>query len=325
MGLLDSIFRRAPGVIASGLRGAREGREYQDKIEREAMMASLAERRARAAEESVDIRGQLASLKDTIDRGRLANDTARTGNATALVQPRIGEIVARTGLTDARTDTELERPDLVRAQTGLTEARTETEGHRPGLIDAQTAAAMARAAAAGAAGGRGQGRTLPASAVANIAGYKSILAAAQDAQTGLKEAVDAGLNTTGPIKGRVSSLTQAFPNVFGKADSRVVSAQARLSNVTSEIMKQRSGGAVTDAEFERLKPFLASRNDDEATAAQKLTDLISYLNRTLETTQSEFSESGYNVPGMGGAPTAGGEDKKARAARLLAELRAGKP
>lgn len=319
MGILDQIFQRAPGVIGQGLRGQNEGVKTRDDMDARARQQAIAQKQL---ERQIERDAMEMSIRQQAERRQ--QDLAPV--IADLRRAQEEQARARAGLTGAQTVTEAERPGLVRAQTGRTQAQTVTEGERPDLIAAQTALALARAAQArSAADGQGHSKPLPASAITNIAAYKNILAAAEDAQGSLAESVGAGLNTTGPIKGRMSSLTQAFPSVFGKTDNRVISAQAKLSNVTSEIMKQRSGGAVTDAEFERLKPFLASRNDDETAAAQKLADLIAYLNRSKETLETGFREQGYNVGG-GPQPAAPGvEDRKARAARLLAEQRAGKP
>jgi hypothetical protein len=142
-------------------------------------------------------------------------------------------------------------------------------------------------------GGGSAGRGVPASAATNIGAYQNILAAADAAATAFKTAEDAGLNISGPIRGRVASVLQDWG--IEKIDARETTARSMLSNIASEIMKQRSGGAITPQEFERLQPFLPSKNDTEDLARQKLADLRMYLRSQLDTSLNALEDGGYNV------------------------------
>lgn len=146
-------------------------------------------------------------------------------------------------------------------------------------------------ALAEARGGGGGGRALPSTMAAKLAAYEGILSSAGGADEALSGAMKEGVNTTGFFLGRASPVLRGL----GRLNPKAVSAQAALANVSSEIMKQRSGGAVTPQEFERLEPFLPSKNEDEAVALQKLRDLTQYLKEQDEALLRTLEDSGYDV------------------------------
>lgn len=73
------------------------------------------------------------------------------------------------------------------------------------------------------------------------------------------------------------------PDLFlQRFDPEGVQTRAALANVTSQIMLMRSGGAVSDAEFGRLEPFLAQDTDTPQAALNKLTNIREFFARKVE-------------------------------------------
>ncbi len=148
-------------------------------------------------------------------------------------------------------------------------------------------------AVAGARTGGATGRKVPATVAASLGAYNNILGAAEAADQAFTTADSAKLNVSGPIRGRVAPVLQNLG--WEKIDPRETSARATLANIASEIMRQRSGGAITDSEFERLQPFMPSANDTEDLVRQKLTDLKAYLARQRDTALDALEDGGYDV------------------------------
>lgn len=135
------------------------------------------------------------------------------------------------------------------------------------------------------------GRAVPSSVATSLGAYDAIARAAGDAVSSMKTATDAGVNVTGPGMGLVAGVLEKFK----RADTRGTSARGALANVASEVMKQRSGGAITPQEFERLEPFLPSKFDDEATAQQKLNDLAAHMQRVADSQMGALEDAGYDT------------------------------
>lgn len=114
-------------------------------------------------------------------------------------------------------------------------------------------------------------------------------------------------NVTGPLIGRAGGAMQAM----GLMSKEAISAQSKLANLASSIMKERSGGAITPQEFIRLEPFLNFVNVDEDAALQKLTDLANEL-RAIQQDRLRAYEGTHDVSQwqQAGGPAAPGAPVK---------------
>lgn len=267
MGILDEILRRAPGIAAQGLAGRFQGqqiRRTQDRQDRldEAEMSQRA------------LRDML--LQGNFERQQAAD--ARAAQREPLEQEQI------------KAQTEAARALAAQRETPRPEAPRNIDPLSPAGIKARQDLARYEAGLRPSAG-QAPGKILPASEVSHLNAYKSILKAAEASRDALQGAISSKENVTGPLTGLVSKGMEAF----GKASPTAISARAKLANVASEIMLQRSGGAVSDAEFQRLQPFLPSKFDREENAVQKLADLITYLQSKKDDAEAGFQEAGYRV------------------------------
>lgn len=109
-------------------------------------------------------------------------------------------------------------------------------------------------------------RRMPVGEVEKVTGVEGLLEIARSAKTKLEALQKTKTNVTGPGIGRLAWLQEAV----GAASPEAVSLRASLANIGSEEMLRRSGAAVTPSEFERLRPFIPSKNDPEEVLSEKL-------------------------------------------------------
>lgn len=148
------------------------------------------------------------------------------------------------------------------------------------------------------------GKILPSNLVDKLAMFNAMVKSASGAKDKFDRAVAAGKDVTGPIRGRV---TGSLGQMLGLGtDPLEVSARGAMTNIASQIMKERSGGAITPQEFERLEPFLDMKNVTEGVAAQKLVDLINELHLIREERLNALEGSGYDVSGLRAKPAGAG-------------------
>lgn len=97
-------------------------------------------------------------------------------------------------------------------------------------------------------------------------------------------------------------LKNYLPNaLISRTDPKGVQARARVANIGSLRIHDRSGAAVTAAETPRLMPFIPKTDDDASTAAKKLREFY----RVYELMQNEIADyadtQGYKTPRRAGA------------------------
>lgn len=146
-----------------------------------------------------------------------------------------------------------------------------------------------------------QGKQLPIAKADEMGTFNGLMRTAEEALTALDTATDAGKDPTGLIPGLAATKVGGWLGMGH--DPQEQSARSVLANLTSQIMKERSGGAITPSEFDRLDPFLPSKWDDEARARQKLIDLYRELGNLRASRLDAMEASGWNVGGVRGAYT----------------------
>lgn len=107
------------------------------------------------------------------------------------------------------------------------------------------------------------------------------------------------LTTTKLDTGPIASRFQAAKSLIGTADPNFNQYRSVVDNMSSALLKLRSGAAVTPQEFERIKGFIPSINDDEKTATQKIskfynemeTARANYILRSTQTSQQILDSS----------------------------------
>lgn len=88
-----------------------------------------------------------------------------------------------------------------------------------------------------------------------------------------------------------------LPNtVLNRVDDKGVATRAAIADLGSLIVHDRSGAAVTAAEFPRLAPFIPGATDDAATVKKKLAQFVKNYSDVVGEHADFYRSSGYNVP-----------------------------
>lgn len=134
-------------------------------------------------------------------------------------------------------------------------------------------------------------RQIPSSANTAIQGNLQNL---QRARTAL--ALVRGQNVGAATGDRSATGWKGYlPNsVLNRADPSGVDARAAIADLGSLVINDRSGAAVTAAEFPRLAPFIPQPTDDAATVEKKLVRFEQVYQQEMEAQQAMYSrEQGY--------------------------------
>ncbi len=114
----------------------------------------------------------------------------------------------------------------------------------------------------------------------------------------------------GGVKGdkNATGLKGFLPNqVLNRIDPDGVDTRAQIADLGSLVIHDRSGAAVTAAEFPRLAPFIPSEKDDAATVKKKVARFVQVYREEMEASQAAYGpDSGYRQ--LGGAPKPAGFD-----------------
>lgn len=81
-----------------------------------------------------------------------------------------------------------------------------------------------------------------------------------------------------------------------RLDPKGVDTRAAISDLGSMIIHDRSGAAVTAAEFPRLRPFIPLKTDDAKTVEKKLRRFVTEYEKITTEMADFYEESGYRVP-----------------------------
>lgn len=98
-------------------------------------------------------------------------------------------------------------------------------------------------------------------------------------------------------------LKNYLPNaLISRTDPKGVEARARIANIGSLRVHDRSGAAVTAAETPRLMPFIPKVDDDQQTVIKKLKE-FSRVYKLMQNEIVDYAETqGYKSPRKEGAP-----------------------
>lgn len=145
------------------------------------------------------------------------------------------------------------------------------------------------------------GKPLPASAAKGYLDNQTNLRRAEKAL----ELVEG--KSFGDVKGdkEATGMKGYLPNaILSRVDPAGVDTRAAISDLGSLVLHDRSGAAVTAAEFPRLAPFIPTHTDDQKTSAKKLRQFVQNYRAIVEDAEEFYKASGYNVPKI--SPRSGG-------------------
>jgi hypothetical protein len=217
------------------------------------------------------------------------------GNKKVLINSRTGEQIRDLGVSDVGKGTSrssgggnapIPTPDGGSVNVS---SRAQSVYENPGLLSNYTPTEKGKIidelSKSGADMARFSVNNVTAGQRDQIAQYDDLIRQGQSAEGILS---DSKLDT-GPIASRV----QSAKSLVGKANPSFVDYRGVVDNMSSTLLKLRSGAAVTPQEFERIKGFIPSINDDEKTATQKINNFYNeldtaranYIKRSTQTSQ----------------------------------------
>ena len=127
---------------------------------------------------------------------------------------------------------------------------------------------------------------LPSGDAEKILTLDELVAKARGAREGVKK-----------NPGAIGPENAVLPDfVLNMGPAANVDTRARLAELSTFILNARSGAAVTEAEYKRLAPFLATPNDNPGSAKTKLDNLIKTMEGIRKSRGSFYATQGYNVP-----------------------------
>lgn len=141
--------------------------------------------------------------------------------------------------------------------------------------------------------GRGLEKALPTSAAQKLMENQQNLRRAEQALALIQG------NSVGEAKGdpNATGWKGMLPDfLLQRVDPQGVDARAAIGDLGSLVIHDRSGAAVTAAEFPRLKPFIPTVTDDAATVKKKLDRFVREYRNIVQEATDFYRESGYKVP-----------------------------
>jgi hypothetical protein len=101
-------------------------------------------------------------------------------------------------------------------------------------------------------------------------------------------AIGTNPEATGYIKGNT------HPDILNRVDPNGISTRAMLADLSSMVVHDRSGAAVTVSEYPRLKPFLPMAPDNADTVRRKLITLKQKVEEENNLYKQTLSQYNYN-------------------------------
>jgi hypothetical protein len=139
------------------------------------------------------------------------------------------------------------------------------------------------------------GKPLPAAAAKGFLDNQTNLLRAQKALALVEGKTFDGIKGDKSATGAKGVLPM---QVLNRVDPEGTETRAALADLGSLVIHDRSGAAVTAAEFPRLAPFIPTVYDDAKTSAKKLRLFEQNYRAIVEDAEEFYKASGYNVPKM---------------------------
>jgi hypothetical protein len=322
VGILDRLFQQAPGIVAKGIAGKRAGEdrqrafeaqqaEQQRQIQREALQAALMQSREsrEAAQHPLDLQRIQAQIAET--QAQAAERTAAAARPAPTPRDYVGE-----ALKEYQGKVDIDK-------------RHRINDFKPVAPPVEK-----------------PGRALPTSVINTVAenngqlasidqalGIMSTMRGDKDGVKGTGAITGLGLSNIGPGDNIKNHLQSIFPkaNISSDAEQNL---RAAIGDIGSMVIRDRSGAAVTAAEFPRLRPFIPTINEPAQVIENKLKRMRAIIKEETELFQSNYGpDQGFqpiqgarsSVPPQTGKPAQNEDDAEAKAAAWLARRRGQQP
>jgi predicted metal-dependent hydrolase len=275
-----------PELQKMGMQGALEMPKLQ------AQEKEHADNRAWRTAESVAAREARAAEAQAARDARAADLQARLADARTSQQERLA---AQKELRQMQIDAQKEMKQLVAGMAGQKQ-KTQYDPVRGGIVDLQTGEFKPAMQGGVPIGPKATPlKDPPASVQKAMMENSSNLRKAQNALDlieGKKVGVMQGDTEATGWKGFAPDFA------LNRLDPAGVDTRAAIADLGSMIIHERSGAAVTAAEFPRLQPFIPKPNDAPEVAKKKLQRFVQVYNEELTAMQNAYGpDSGYRQPG----------------------------
>jgi len=147
--------------------------------------------------------------------------------------------------------------------------------------------------------GKGQDKTLPGGQVEGLSDMKSMIDQIKDAQRLYKP------EYVGPVAGRTAGWQEATVGL----DEQQTEFRTLINGFSNQLLRLRSGAAVTPQEYDRIKAELPQVNDPPKTFESKMRVAQRLLEQAYNNRRAGFTQTGFRI---GDAPAAPGEAPKLR-------------
>lgn len=137
------------------------------------------------------------------------------------------------------------------------------------------------------------GKPLPGTAAKALLENSQNLRRAESALAMIEGKTVGGAKGDPDATGVKGYLPQALLNRFDKSG---IETRAAIADLGSLVIHDRSGAAVTAAEYPRLAPFIPSASDDPGTVKKKLARFVQVYRDIVGESVDFYRGSGYNVP-----------------------------
>ncbi len=318
------------------LAALRAEREAKGQPVDDAALAAEADKKLKVEEERQRLafkrnprnRAEAAMLEGLADPMELVKADNRTEVAQIGADARLAVAQAQAEVQNARTAAQME---IAQAKLGQAQARLEAQQARGHQSKAPSGYKWTKTGELEPIKGgpadptvKGDGgRPMPTSAANGLLANQANLREAERAL-----ALVSGQELPGGVKGdkEATGWKNILPNqALNRLDPAGVETRAAISNLGSLVIHDRSGAAVTAAEFPRLAPFIPSSTDDPETARKKLGLFVQNYKALVSDQVAFFRESGYRVPveSLQSGPDAGGAPPRITSPAQLRDLPSG--
>lgn len=126
--------------------------------------------------------------------------------------------------------------------------------------------------------------------------------------------IDRALAALKDNPGAVGFMAGLTPDVIlQRSDPKGVDVRAKIADIGSMVIHERSGAAVTAAEYPRLKPFIPKVDDDPETIRKKLEGFKTSYEQIQQDYEDTYNEdTGYQLPKLRGAEKSAAEPSAAQ-------------
>jgi hypothetical protein len=250
-------------------------KELDREVRRDALLENSMMRQEQMKQNMILTQMQIdARTQQGLDANELKRSLADQANELQKLQMANASEMKKAELR-SRADIAKQHDETLKTIAGMNiEGRKDVAGMKAGVKD-------------------GIGKSLPGSIGQKFIDNSSNLRMAENALALISGQSVGGAKGDKNATGIKSYLPDAL---LQRVDPSGVDTRAAIANLGSMVIHDRSGAAVTAAEFPRLRPFIPSANDAPEVVRKKLSQFVNEYRKVIDEMTDFYEEAGYNVP-----------------------------